>query len=202
LKKFSIIPDKIEVGTLLCAGIITGGTVVVKGVMIDHIKPFLKKLSEMNVKFKILKNGVKVLPSKNLKPIKIISGLKRPCIDADFEPILVPVLCTIDGKSIIQDTINPQRHSKFIPQLNAMGANIIEVNETDATINGCTEFKTRRVRSNDIRGGMSLILAALTIKDKTIINNIFQIDRGYEKIEKKLQLIGANIKRKNIRRKI
>jgi len=200
IDKFSIIPDKVEVATLLCAGLITGGKVTVKDVNIDELKPFLSKLSEIGIKVNIKNKSVTTILSNDLKSVKVVSGLKSPRIDADFEPILTSLLCTIKGKSVIEDKINPERHSKFIPQLNKMGARIKMVNDTKAIIDGGIKFKPADVTSNDIRGGASLILAALAAEGKSKIRNVFQIDRGYENIEKKLQSLNANIERKNTRR--
>ncbi len=199
INKFSIIPDKIEVATLLSIGLITNGKVTVRNINIDDIDPFLDKLSEIGFKYEVKNTSITTLFSNNLKPIKVMSGLKAPCIDADFEPILAALLCTVKGKSIIEDEINPERHSNFIPQLKTMGAKIRTINDTKAIINGGIRFKSANVISNDIRGGASLILAALAAEGTTIINNIFQIDRGYENIEKKLSNLNAKIKRKKIK---
>jgi len=197
LSEFSIIPDKIEVATLLSAGLITRGQVEVQGVIIDHIKPFGHKLREIGYCFHINDDRVLVTPNHvtQLQPIDVISGLEVSQIDADFEPLLTVLLTRVIGKSIVEDAINPQRHSKFIPQLNEMGANIEMLSNSRAVIYGRTEFTAGRVQCNEIRGGIALILAALSTKGISRINNVVQIDRGYEHFEKKLQILGASIER-------
>ncbi len=195
LTDFTIIPDKIEAVTLLTAGLITKGDITVKNVIINHLRPFLDKLEQIGFKCVMGEHSVRVnsVDSDNLQPTDVISGLGPTDIDADFEPILASLLCTINGDSIIEDQMNPGRHSQFIPQLNKLGAHIDQISETRALIHGGTVFHSGEARCNEIRGGAALLLATLSAKGESVISNVSQIERGYEKLDQKLVKLGANI---------
>ncbi len=203
LDKHSIAPDKIEVGTLLVGGLITNGEVKVNNIKRNDLKQLEFILNQIGARYAINDKFISVLPNQldNLKPAFLISGLYAPCIDADYEPIFTPLLCKVNGNSIIDDTINAERHSRFICKLNEIGANIIEISPTRAVIEGkknC-EFKpNKNLEASDIRGGIAQLIAALTAKGESRIANIIQIDRGYEFIEKKFQQLGGNIERINL----
>jgi len=195
LEEFEIIPDKIEVATLLTAGLITKGSVTVDNVHLADVQPFLNKLTEIGFGYEVdgQKVTVKYREDLILKPVDVISGLNPEDIDADFEPILAALLCTVKGESKIQDDINPARHSKFIPYLNSLGANIIEISDVLATVNGGIEFKPGVGMAHDIRGGISQMLAMLATNGTSYLSNILQIERGYENIETKIKKLGGNI---------
>lgn len=203
LENHSIAPDKIEVGTLLVGGLITNGEVKVKNIKRNDLKQLEFILSQIGAKYVINDEYISVLPNQlnTLKSAFLISGLYSPCIDADYEPVFTPLLCKVNGNSIIDDTINAERHSRFIYKLNEMGASIIEISPTRAVIEGkrnC-EFKpNKNLVASDIRGGVAQLIAALTAQGESRIGNIVQIDRGYEFIEKKFQQLGGNIERINL----
>lgn len=195
LDEFSVIRDKIEVATLLTAGIMTKGEITVENVNISDVRPFLCKLDQIGIPYEIDGNSVSVRPVQtgSLKPTDVISGLKPTDIDADFEPILASLLCTVQGDSHINDEINPGRHSKFISQLNDLGASIEQTSETHAIIHGGTTFRNGAGVCNDIRGGVSLLLAMLSAEGDSTLSNLRQIQRGYENLDGKLLRLGAEI---------
>ncbi len=195
LSEFTIIPDKIEAATLITAGLITRGEVTVQNIIVDHLEPFLDRITHAGFNCQILENSVKVSyrDKADLRAIDAIPGLEATDLDADFEPILASLLCTIPGDSIIEDAINPGRHAQFIPQLNKLGASIDQVSGTRAIVHGGTIFNSSEVVCNEIRGGAALLLATLSAQGNSIISNINQIERGYENLDKKLTRLGANI---------
>lgn len=199
LNNFDVIPDKIEVATLLTAGLITKGSVTVDNVHLPHIRVFLEKLEKIGINCEIDGNTVTARYQENavLNPVDVISGLNPLDIDADFEPILAALLCSVQGNSRIEDAINPARHSKYIPYLNNLGANITEESETIATIHGGTSFRSGVGIAHDIRGGVAQMLAMLSSGGTSYLANISQIQRGYEGIDEKINKLGGRINRVN-----
>ncbi len=204
LNNYSIPADKIEVGTLLVAGLITKGEVKVNNIKSGDLGDLKYIFDSMNAKYILNENFIVVKANQfdKLKSTFLISGLYKPCIDADYEPIFTPLLCKIDGFSLIDDTINPERHSKFINRLNSIGANIIETSPTRAIINGNKNMKflpNTNLEALDIRGGVAQLIASLSSEGESRLSNIIQIDRGYELIDDKINLLGGKIKRiKNV----
>ena len=192
---FSVPADKIEAATLICAGLITRGSVCIDGIISDDIQPFLEKLISIGYKPTVGESSVKVSHTEPLNVINIISGLQPPAIDADWEPLLASLLCTIQGTSIVQDKINPQRHARFIPQLKYFGADITIIDDQTALIKGGINFRGAIGKCEDIRGGAALTLAALAAEGCSEIRDVEQIDRGYEQLSLKLKTLGANIMR-------
>jgi UDP-N-acetylglucosamine 1-carboxyvinyltransferase len=123
--------------------------------------------------------------------------LPYPGFPTDLLPILIPLLTQAKGKSLIHDPLYENRFN-YIQELKKMGADIEIVDPHRAFIYGKTPLRGLRIESWDIRAGASLVLAGLVANGKTMIENVYQIDRGYERIEEKLQKLGADIKRVNI----
>lgn len=188
-----IIPDPIEAGTLILASAITPGRVKIKNIIFDHLDIFLDKLKEIGVNFEKDSHSINVDYSPNLKPAKV-QALPYPGFPTDLLPPLVPLLTQAEGKSLIHDPLYENRLN-FIQELRKMGADIEIVDPHRAIIFGKTPLIGQKIESWDIRAGASLIIAGLLAQGQTIIENIYQIDRGYEKIEERLQKLGANIKR-------
>ncbi|NQU82684.1 MAG: UDP-N-acetylglucosamine 1-carboxyvinyltransferase [Parcubacteria group bacterium] len=191
--KHKIIPDPIEAGTFIVMGAVTEGRVLVKNVRTDHLDLFLEKLRETGVEFKISNDSVEVFTAKNLKPIRL-QALPYPGFPTDLMPLVVPLLTQAKGKSLIHDPLYESRLN-YTHQLRKMGADIEIVDPHRAFVFGVTNLHGVTIESMDIRAGASLIVAALMAKGKTTINNIDQIDRGYERMEERLQKLGAVIKR-------
>jgi len=192
-----ITPDPLEAGTFIIAGALTPGKIEIRNLIPEHLDIFLDKLEEIGVSFEKGENFVRVGDfSPNLKATKV-QALPYPGFLTDFVPIITPLLTQVEGKSLIHDPLYENRFN-FIQELKKMGADIEIVDPHRALIYGKTPLHGLRIESWDIRAGASLILAGLIAKGETIIENIYQIDRGYEKIEKKLQNLGANIKRVKI----
>lgn len=190
-----VIPDKIEAATLLCAGLITGGTLCVEAVVPQHLEAFLRILHCMGVPIERDEQRIQVHWVERLNPVSFVAGVEPGDLDADWEPLIAAVNCTLSGTATIQDRINPERHSKFLPALNQMGAQIVPINPTTAYIYGGTTFHGAQVMAQDIRGGAALTLAALAAEGISTVSNVSQIDRGYVSLEQKLHRVGASIER-------
>ena len=192
--KCSIMSDPLEAGTFLVAALATRGKILIKNAELEFLELFLKRLKDFGAKFEILgPKEIKVLPSKKLKMDKIQS-LPYPGIPTDLQPELGVLATQSKGPTLIHDPLYEGR-LKYLEELNKMGADIIFCDPHRAIINGPTPLYGTEIPSLDIRSGAALIIAALAAKGETIINNIYQIDRGYERIEERLQKLGADIKR-------
>ncbi len=189
----NIIFDPVEAGTLIIAGAVTPGEVQVKNVNSNHLDLFLTKLQKIGVNFKKGKDFITVSHSPNLKATKV-QALPYPGFPTDLLPIVIPLLTTSKGKSLIHDPLYENRFN-YVHELRKMGADVEIVDPHRAFVFGPTPLSGLTIESWDIRAGACLIVAGLMAQGKTTIENIFQIDRGYEKIEERLQKLGADIKR-------
>ena len=174
-------------------GAASPGKITVKNVNPGHMDLFLGKLKEIGVNFEIKNNGAVVYYSADLKPAKV-QALPYPGFPTDFLPVVVPLLTRAKGKSLIHDPLYENRFN-YVQQLRKMGADIEIVDPHRAFVYGPTELFGLAIESWDIRAGACLIIAGLMAKGETQIDNVFQIDRGYERIEERLQRLGADIKR-------
>ena len=206
----SIMSDPLEAGTFMVAALATQGKILIKNAETSFLELFLKRLRDFGAKFEISneamrtsssslpssrKRGsvIKVLPSGRLKMDKIQS-LPYPGIPTDLQPELGVLATQAKGPTLIHDPLYEGR-LKYLEELNKMGADIIFCDPHRAIVNGPTPLYGTEIPSLDIRSGAALIIAGLAAKGETTINNIYQIDRGYEKIEERLQKLGADIKR-------
>ena len=188
-----VIPDYLEAGTFIVMAALTPGKVVVKNIDFNHLDLFLAKLEEIGVNFDQGENQVTVFYSPFLKPVKV-QVLPHPGIATDLLPILAPLLTRAQGKSLIHDPLYGGRFA-YVDELRKMGADIEIVDPHRSFVFGPNQLRGITIESSDIRAGAGLIIAALMAEGKTTINNVFQIDRGYERIEERLQKLGADIKR-------
>jgi UDP-N-acetylglucosamine 1-carboxyvinyltransferase len=188
-----VAPDHLEAGTFIVAGALTPGKVLVKNISFEYLDMFLHKLEEMGVKFERGKNQITVFHSPELKSIKL-QALPHPGFPTDLLPIVVPLLTRAYGKSLIHDPLYENRFS-YVLELRKMGGDIEMVDPHRAFVFGPKQLSGINIDSLDIRAGASLLIAALMADGTTTISNVFQIDRGYEKIEERLQKLGADIKR-------
>ena len=193
----SVISDPIETGTFIVAALATKGEVVIKNAELSFLDLFLKRLWDFGARFEIQgENLIKVLPSENLK-IGKVQSLPYPGIHSDLQPELGVLATQTEGPTLIHDPLYEGR-LKYLEELNKMGADIIFCDPHRAVVNGPTPLTGIEIPSPDLRAGAALIIAGLIAKGETVIDNIYQIDRGYEKIEERLQKLGADIKRVNI----
>lgn len=188
---YTIMPDRIEAGTFLCAGAITGGKIKLNNVKVDHLTPIIHKLEECGCKIETYKNSIKLEAPKKLKAVDI-KTMPYPGFPTDMQSVFATVLVVSKGTSIVVENIFENRY-KYTNELKRMGAKITVEGKT-AVIKGIRKLSGAKVTSTDLRGGAALVIAGLVAKGKTTVNNIEYILRGYEQLDKKLSLLGANIK--------
>ncbi|MCD5396122.1 MAG: UDP-N-acetylglucosamine 1-carboxyvinyltransferase [Candidatus Pacebacteria bacterium] len=186
--------DPIEAGTFILMAAATKGEIIVKNVEFKFLELALKRLKNFGLPFeRIDKSTLKVKSWSNLKVDKV-QALPYPGIPTDLLPLFGVLATQTEGLTLLHDPLYENR-LKYLEELNKMGAQIIFADPHRAIVNGQTPLFGIEVSSPDIRGGVSLIAGALIAKGETIINNVYQIDRGYERIEERLQRIGAKIDR-------
>jgi len=190
---YSIIPDRIEAGTLLIAGVISKGKIIVEGGNPNHLGTFLVKLKEMGVKIEISDKAIRATRESNINPVRV-KTLSYPGFSTDLQPQLSSLACLAKGKSIIEETIFENRFT-HVPELRRMGAQIEEGNSR-IIIEGVPSLSGAQVTAPDIRGGAALVLAGLAARGRSEVFEIHHIDRGYERLEEKLSNLGARIRRK------
>jgi len=192
-----IIPDLIEAGTFIVAGALTPeSSLEIRNLIPEHLDIFLDKLEEIGVNLEKGRDVVKVKYSPDLKATRV-QALPYPGFPTDLLPIIIPLLTQAKGKSLIHDPLYENRFN-YIQELKKMGADIEVVDPHRVFVYGKTPLLGLRIESWDIRAGASLVLAGLIASGKTMIENVHQIDRGYERIDERLQKLGADIKRVNI----
>jgi UDP-N-acetylglucosamine 1-carboxyvinyltransferase len=189
----SVEPDNLEAGTFIVIGALTPGKVVVKNINFEYLEMFLHKLEEMGVNFDRGENQITVFYSPFIKPVKV-QALPHPGFPTDLLPIIVPLLARAQGKSLIHDPLYENRLG-YVQELRKMGGDLEIVDPHRSFIFGPKTLEGTHVNSLDVRAGAVLIVAGLMANGKTVVNDIFHIDRGYERIEERLQKLGADIKR-------
>ena len=187
-----VIPDRIEAGTYMIAGAITGGDITIENVIIEHIKPIIAKLTEAGIKVVEGQSNVRVIACDRAQAVDI-KTLPYPGFPTDLQAPIMALMCTSKGNSIITETVFENRFM-HVCELKRMGANI-KIDGRIAVVEGMSSLTGARVKATDLRAGASLVLAGLCAEGKTEISDIYHIDRGYENIEKKLKSIGADIER-------
>ena len=190
---FKISPDPLEAGTFFLAFAVTHGQGKIKNVNPEHLTMFLEKMKEIGVNFEVKKDEILVNKSNKFKPTKI-QVLPYPGFPTDLQPQTSVLLTQAEGKSLIHDPLYENRF-QHLHQLRKMGADIEITDPHRALVFGKRELIGNKTESSDIRSGAALILAALAAKGKTQIEEISQIERGYERIDEKLRKLGAKIER-------
>ena len=187
---YNIMPDRIEAGTYLVAGAITGGNIKVTNLNSNHIEPILNKLDEAGCVLKIEKNAVEIKAPKRIKAVDI-KTMPYPGFPTDMQSIFGALLTTAKGTSIITENIFESRY-KYVQELNRMGAKI-NVEGRTAIIKGTKRIQGASVVASDLRGGAALVLEGLVAKGVNQVDNVHYILRGYENIVDKLKNLGAKI---------
>ena len=187
---YNIMPDRIETGTFLCLAVATKGNLILENTNAEHITPVITKLQEADCKIEIEKNKIKINSNKKIKALDI-KTMPYPGFPTDMQSVFAAMLTTAKGTSIIVENIFENRF-KYTQELNKMGAKIT-VEGKSAIIRGVRKLYGANVKATDLRGGAALVLAGLSAKGITKVENIEYILRGYENFDKKLRNINANI---------
>ena len=190
--RYKIMFDRIEAGTYMIASALMGGNLKIINIKPKIIKTEIDILRKVGASIKIKDTEVKIIGKKKIKNIKLTTS-PYPGFPTDLQAQLMVLLCKSFGRSEIVERIFENRFM-HASELNRMGAKI-KILGNKAVIEGNVNFKAAELMATDLRASVSLILAALTAKGKSIINRIYHLDRGYENIEKKLRNVGAKIRR-------
>ncbi len=188
----TVIPDRIEAGTFLIAGAIAGKKLTVCHIIPKHLDALLRALQEAGFDLTSKKESITITSNGPKKPLHI-ETLPFPGFATDLQAQLCAMLSTIEGVSTMTEHIFPQRFM-HLAELKRMGANI-ELNGATATIIGVHQLSGAPVMASDLRASAALVLAALAADGPTEISRVYHIDRGYERIDKKLNKLGARIER-------
>ncbi len=188
-----IIPDRIEAGTFLVAGALTGGDILLTGIQPVHLQTIVQKLKYSGAVFETVRgNALRVIGSREIRPQDITTS-PYPGFPTDMQAQFMVLMTQALGTSIITETIFDRRFS-HVNELLRLGANI-EVQGDKAVVKGPTPLSGAEVIATDLRASASLVLAGLIAGGETVINEIDHLDRGYERIEEKLRGLGASIER-------
>jgi len=190
----SIMFDRIEAGTYLIAAAATKGNLKIKNVVPKIIQTEINTLKKIGAKIVIRKDEIHIIGNKKIKSINIKTA-PYPGFPTDLQAQMMVLLCKANKKSLIKEDIFENRYM-HVAELNRMGARI-STNGNKAVVEGNINFASAELMATDLRASVSLILAALTAKGKSVINRIYHLDRGYENLEKKLKKVGAKIRRVN-----
>ncbi|MDA9152103.1 UDP-N-acetylglucosamine 1-carboxyvinyltransferase [bacterium] len=191
---YSVMFDRIEAGTYLIAAAVTEGNLKISNIVPEIIKTEINVLKKLGSKIMIKKNEVQIIGNKKIKSTKITTA-PYPGFPTDLQAQIMVLLCKANKSSIIKEDIFENRFM-HVAELNRMGAKI-STDGNKAIVEGNINFAPAELMATDLRASVSLILAALTAKGKSVINRIYHLDRGYENIEKKLKKVGAKIRRVN-----
>ena len=191
--EYSIMPDRIEAGTYVIASLVTEGDLKIQNARLEDLGVFKSELEAMGVKFKQDGELLSVIgKARDLKPSKI-KTLPHPGFPTDMQPQMMLLQVLVNGGSSMEETVFENRFM-HVPEFNRMGADIT-IRHGVAFINGGLPLTGAEVMSSDLRAGAALVLAALAADGETIVNRVYHIDRGYDKLELKLNTVGAQIER-------
>ena len=191
---YSVMFDRIEAGTYLIAAAATEGNLKIKNIIPKIIQTEINTLKKIGAKISIKKDEIHIVGNKKIKNINIKTA-PYPGFPTDLQAQIMVLLCKANKKSLIKEDIFENRFM-HVAELNRMGAQIL-TSGNKAIVEGNINFEAAELMATDLRASVSLILAALTAKGKSVINRIYHLDRGYENIEKKLKSVGAKIRRVN-----
>jgi len=189
---YSVMPDRIEAGSYACAAAITGGSLELAGARKETMPSILSGLSDAGLIVEDVPGGIKVSADGGLKPLSL-STAPYPAFPTDMQAQFMAMLTLARGTSLLTETIFENRYM-HVPELNRMGADI-EVRGRSAVVRGVERLAGAPVMATDLRASMSLVLAGLAAEGETQVHRVYHLDRGYERLEEKLQAVGADIER-------
>ena len=189
---YKVMADRIEAGSYACAAAITGGDVTLDGANASEMQATLHALRNIGVEVEEVKGSIRVSADGRLKATNL-STAPYPGLATDMQAQLMSLLCKAEGTSVLKETIFENRYM-HVPELARMGADI-ETEGRTAIVRGVDRLTGAEVMATDLRASMSLIIAALAAEGETVVRRIYHLDRGYERLEEKLSLVGADIER-------
>jgi len=186
-------PDRIEAGSFAILAAVCGKDIEITDCKPDHLRVFLRTFDNAGVNFETTENSIRIKMSPQLNAINVKTH-EYPGIPTDLQSPLAVFLTQASGRSLIFETVFESRLD-YLSELSRMGADVMICDPHRAFITGVTPLRGREIESPDLRAGLAFIIAALVAKGESIVHNIHNIDRGYENIEERLQMVGADIKR-------
>jgi UDP-N-acetylglucosamine 1-carboxyvinyltransferase len=189
---YRVMSDRIEAGSYACAAAMTGGDVELIGAKADEMDATIAALREAGVLVEETKNGVRVAADGPMKAITLTTA-PFPGFATDMQAQFMAMLCMAEGSSVLTETIFENRFM-HVPELNRMGA-YIETKGRTAIVHGIKKLTGAPVMATDLRASMSLVMAGLVAEGETEVSRLYHLDRGYERLEEKLQLVGADVER-------
>jgi UDP-N-acetylglucosamine 1-carboxyvinyltransferase len=190
--EYEIIPDRIEAGTFLVAGAISGKRVTVRRVEPAHVRPVTDALDRCGFAIATAADEISISPNGAAQPLELTTA-PYPGFPTDMQAQMCALLCTTDGRSVIRENIFPQRYM-HVAELKRMGA-CMELDGAMAVINGVDRLYGAPVMASDLRASAALVLAGLKANGVTEVSRVYHIDRGYEHLDEKLRELGAEIER-------
>jgi UDP-N-acetylglucosamine 1-carboxyvinyltransferase len=190
--EFGVVPDRIEAGTFMVAAAMTGGDVLMKGVVKEHCAALISKLAEAGAEIVDEPGGLRVRGPVWAKSVNVTTA-PYPGFPTDMQAQMMALMSVADGTSVITETIYVDRFS-HVPELRRLGADI-SVDQNVAVVTGVKKLSGAKVMATDLRASAALILAGLVAEGETEVSRVYHIDRGYEKIEEKLAGLGAVVER-------
>jgi len=191
--EFTIIPDRIETGSFALMAAATNSEITITNCNPCHIENLLHIFKKIGVNFEIGPNFIKMKKSGNIKPYDIKTH-EYPGFPTDLQSPYIVLMTQAHGTSLVQENIYDRR-LLWTDMMSQMGANIVMCDPHRVVVSGPTNLYGKKLTSPDLRAGIALVIAALRAQGTTEIDNIYQIERGYEKIDERLQALGADIKR-------
>lgn len=188
---YQVIPDRVEVGTLMIASAITSGDVTIRNAIPDHIEPLIRKLEECGASIKILDGGIHVKGISDLKSVDI-ETLPFPGFPTDMQAQFMSLLTVTKGVGVVTETIFENRFM-HVNELMRMGANI-RVNQRQAIVEGVSKLYGAEVKITDLRAGAALVIAGLIAQGETSVYGLDHLLRGYHNLPQKLRDLGADIR--------
>ena len=189
---YRVMADRIEAGSYACAVAITGGEVRLAGANAQEMQATLHALRSIGVHIDEDAKGIDIKTNGAIQPLDLATA-PYPGLATDMQAQLMALLCMAEGTSVLKETIFENRYM-HVPELARMGADITTEGRT-AVVKGVRELTGAEVMATDLRASMSLVIAALAAKGESQVRRIYHLDRGYERLEEKLQLVGADIER-------
>ena len=187
-----VVPDRIEAGTFMVAAAMTGGDVLVTGALGEHTAAVAMKLREAGAEIEEENGGIRVRGPIWARSVNVTTA-PYPGFPTDMQAQFMALMAVADGSSVITETIYADRFS-HVPELRRLGADI-NLDRNVAVIAGVRKLSGAKVMATDLRASAALILAGLVAEGETEVSRVYHIDRGYEAIEKKLQALGASVRR-------
>jgi UDP-N-acetylglucosamine 1-carboxyvinyltransferase len=190
--RHTVIPDRIEAGTLLVAGALTGGDVVVKGAIEQHLESVVVKLREAGAEVVKSNGGLRVRGQRRPRGTDLRTA-PFPGFPTDMQAQMMVLLAVAEGSSAVHETVFENRFMHVL-ELTRLGADIA-VNGRTAVVKGVTELSGAPVMASDLRASAALVLAGLAAKGETEVQRVYHLDRGYERLEERLAPLGARVRR-------